>query len=58
MNGTKQTEWVAVLLGDNGVVKIAYRSPALLALGLAQQTAEGWTVTHVYERARQTNPET
>lgn len=51
---TAKTEWVAVLHGDNGTVKIAYRSPALLAQGLAEQTKEGWMVASVYERQRQT----
>jgi hypothetical protein len=51
---TAKTEWVAVLQGDNGTVKIAYRSPALLAKGLAEQTKEGWVAQRVYERERQT----
>lgn len=50
----KKTEWVAVLHGDNGVVKIAYRNTAALALGLKEQTSEGWVATSVYERERQT----
>lgn len=59
MNGTegltmKKTEWIAILHGDNGTVKIAYRSPALLARGLEEQTKEGWMVARVYERDRQT----
>lgn len=54
METQKKTEWVAVLHGQTGTVKIAYRSPALLAQGLAQQTSEGWTAAHVYERERST----
>lgn len=48
-----KTEWVAVLHGQNGTVKIAYRSPRALATGLAEQTKEGWMVASVYERVRQ-----
>lgn len=43
-------EWVAVLHGQNGTVKIAYRNPALLAQGLKEQTEGGWMVAHVYDR--------
>lgn len=50
----KKTEWVAVLHGGTGTVKIAYRSPDLLARGLEEQTKEGWMVARVYERERQT----
>jgi len=53
-NTETKTEWVAVLHGDNGTVKIAYRNPAALAEGLKEQTGEGWMVAHVYERARLT----
>lgn len=55
---TGEKEWVAVLHGGNGTVKIAYRSPLLLARGLAEQTKEGWMVAHVYERDRKTYTET
>lgn len=57
MNMTQDSkkEWVAVLHGQNGTVKIAYRSPEALARGLAEQTAGGWMAAHVYERDRQTN---
>ena len=54
IEAAKKTEWVAVLHGDNGTVKIAYRSPILLAIGLRDQTREGWMVASVYERERQT----
>lgn len=56
-NPPAKTEWVAVLHGDNGTVKIAYRSPLLLAQGLDQQTKEGWMVARVYERVRETYAE-
>lgn len=46
----KRTEWVAVLHGQTGTVKIAYRNPLMLARGLEGQTSEGWTVARVYER--------
>ena len=49
-----KTEWVAVLHGQTGTVKIAYRNPAALAQGLKEQTSEGWMVASVYERTRQT----
>jgi hypothetical protein len=49
-----KTEWVAVLHGGTGTVKIAYRNPAALAEGLKEQTSEGWMVARVYERDRQT----
>lgn len=49
-----KTEWVAVMHGQNGTVKIAYRNPAALALGLAGQTKEGWVAASVYERLRTT----
>lgn len=50
-DGTR--EWVAVLQGGNGTVKIAYRSSSLLAQGLSEQTKEGWVVQRVYQRDRQ-----
>lgn len=50
----KATEWVATLHGDGGTVRIAYRNPAALAAGLAEQTSEGWMVASVYERDRKT----
>lgn len=54
MNDAAKTEWVVVFQGQGGVVKIAYRSPAAMAAGLKEQTAEGWVAQHVYERERQT----
>ena len=50
----KKTEWVAVLHGQTGTVKIAYRNPLMLARGLEGQTSEGWTVARVYERECET----
>jgi len=58
MTGAAKTEWVAVLHGDNGTIKIAYRNPAALAAGLAEQTSEGWMVASVYERERVTYTDT
>jgi hypothetical protein len=49
-----RTEWIAVMHGEHGTVKIAYRSPVLLAKGLRDQTREGWVVASVYERERVT----
>ncbi len=49
-NETTKTEWVAVLHGQTGTIKMAFRNPAALARGLQGQTAEGWTVARVYER--------
>lgn len=54
---TPRREWVAVLHGQNGTIKIAYRNPASLAQGLAGQTKEGWVVASVYERDAQTTPD-
>lgn len=54
MAETKKTEWVAMLHGDHGTAKIAYRNPLALAQGLRDQTSEGWMVASVYERERQT----
>jgi hypothetical protein len=54
---TGRTEWVATLHGENGTVRIAYRNPAALAKGLAEQTGHGWMCASVIERARQTNPD-
>ena len=51
---TKATEWVAVLHGDNGTIKMAFRNPAALAAGRAEQTSEGWVGARVYERTRVT----
>ena len=53
----RRTEWVAVLHGQNGTIKIAYRNPAALAEGLKGQTAEGWMVASVYEREAQVTPD-
>lgn len=49
-----KTEWVAVLHGPHGTIKIAFRSPILLAKGLESQTHEGWMVASVYERVAKT----
>ncbi len=49
-----KTEWIAVLHGQTGTIKIAYRSARHLARGLAEQTAGGWMVARVYERERET----
>lgn len=58
MTTTTQTavrkEFVAVMHGQNGTIKIAYRNAAALAEGLIGQTKEGWMVAHVYERDAQT----
>ena len=54
MTKTTKTEWVAVLHGQNGTIKIAYRSPVALARGLHEQTEGGWMVASVYERERET----
>jgi hypothetical protein len=52
------TEWVAVTRSPLGTeTKIAYRSPALLALGLQDQTKEGWVVVSIKERPRKTYKE-
>ena len=54
---TTKTEWVATFHGDNGTVRIAYRNPAALAKGLAEQTSEGWVCAGVCERTRLTCPD-
>ena len=53
----KKTEWVAVLHGQSGTVKIAYLNARALAVGLEDQTAEGWMVARVYQRVAETYAE-
>jgi hypothetical protein len=50
----KKTEWVAVLHGQTGTVKIAYRNARALAVGIEGQTREGWVVARVYQRVAET----
>lgn len=52
MSEPAKTEFVAVYHYGDGVTKIAYRSAALLAKALIEQTAEGAMVARVYERER------
>jgi len=56
-NDKGKTEWVAVLHGQTGTVKIAYRNASALAVGLEGQTSEGWTVARVYQRTVETYAE-
>lgn len=57
MGAEKKTEWVAVLHGQTGTVKIAYRNARALAVGLEGQTKEGWVVARVYQRVAETYSE-
>lgn len=54
---TKPTEWIAVLHGDSGTIKMAFPNPVSLAQGLAAQTKAGWMVASVYEREAETYAE-
>lgn len=51
-----KTEWIAIMQHSvvYGKMKIAYRSPVLLAKGLRDQTRKGWVVASVEERERVT----
>jgi hypothetical protein len=53
VNASTRTEWVAVLHGQNGTVKMAFRNPRAMAFGLEAQTKEGWMVASVYQRQAQ-----
>jgi hypothetical protein len=53
-----KTEFVAVLLGQHGVKKIVYLSAASLVADAIEQTLNGWVISHIYERQRQTYNDT
>ena len=49
-----KTEWIAVLAQGTKRVKMAFRSPKLMAVNLQDQTKAGRVVTEVTERPRKT----